>query len=83
MATTEADCIAIYEAVMRNKVMLAVCHVLRYTPYMSLMRELIEDGAVGGVMNRAANSGGPRGPTRPLDTPSRTLFDPPQIGNVP
>ena len=59
MATTEADCIAIYEAVMRNKVMLAVCHVLRYTPYMSLMRELIEDGAVGGVMNRAANSGGP------------------------
>jgi hypothetical protein len=30
----------------------------------------------------AANSGGPGGPTGPLDTPSRTLFDPPQIGNA-
>ena len=51
MATTEEDCLAIYEACVRNDVMLAVCHVLRYTPYMSLMRSLIEDGAVGKVMN--------------------------------
>ena len=32
MATTEEDCLAIYEACVRNDVMLAVCHVLRYTP---------------------------------------------------
>ena len=51
MATTEEDCLAIYEACVRARVMLAVCHVLRYTPYMSMMRELIQDGAVGKVMN--------------------------------
>lgn len=51
MATTEEDCLDIYEACMRAGVMLAVCHVLRYTPYMSLMRSMIEEGSVGKVMN--------------------------------
>ncbi|MFJ7996474.1 Gfo/Idh/MocA family protein [Streptomyces sp. NPDC096310] len=51
MATTEADAVAIAEATERNKVLLAVCHVLRYTPYTRTLRGLLETGAIGRLVS--------------------------------
>ncbi|URN05485.1 Gfo/Idh/MocA family oxidoreductase [Actinomadura madurae] len=47
MATSEADAQRIVEAVERAGVMLAVCHVLRYTAYTRALASLIEDGRIG------------------------------------
>jgi predicted dehydrogenase len=47
MATTEADCVRIVEAVERGGAMLAVCHVLRYTPYTRAIRDIIRIGRIG------------------------------------
>ena len=51
MATTEADCAAIVEAAECSGVMLAVCHVLRYTSYTAKIKELIADGRLGDVVS--------------------------------
>lgn len=47
MATSEADCTRIIEAIERSGSMLAVCHVLRYTPYTREIRKLIGTGRIG------------------------------------
>ncbi|MFC5748545.1 Gfo/Idh/MocA family protein [Actinomadura rugatobispora] len=47
MATTEADAERVVAAVERAGTMLAVCHVLRYTPYTRAIRRLVEDGRIG------------------------------------
>ena len=51
MAVTAQDCRRIVEAVKVANVILAVGHVLRYTPYMQKMKELIDSGAIGEVVN--------------------------------
>jgi predicted dehydrogenase len=51
MATTEAGCRRIAEAVQRAGVLLAVCHVLRYTPYTRLVKRLVEEGRLGEVVS--------------------------------
>jgi len=51
MAPTEQECRAIVEAVEKNKVILAVGHVLRYTPYTQKIKQLIDSGAIGKVIN--------------------------------
>ena len=47
MATTEADCRQIVRAAKRNRVLLAVCHVLRYTPYTRALKKLLASGECG------------------------------------
>ncbi|GGQ06649.1 putative dehydrogenase [Actinomadura coerulea] len=47
MATSEADALRVVDAVERAGVMLAVCHVMRYTEYTRTLRRLIEDGRIG------------------------------------
>jgi predicted dehydrogenase len=47
MATSEADALRVVGAVERAGVMLAVCHVLRYTAYTRALSRLIEDGRIG------------------------------------
>ncbi|NDU71913.1 Gfo/Idh/MocA family oxidoreductase [Actinomadura sp. DSM 109109] len=47
MATSEADALRIVDAVERAGVMLAVCHVLRYTGYTRALRGLVADGRIG------------------------------------
>ncbi|WP_433462837.1 Gfo/Idh/MocA family protein [Spirillospora sp. CA-128828] len=47
MATSEADALRIVDAVERAGVMLAVCHVLRYTGYTRALRTLIADRRIG------------------------------------
>lgn len=50
IATSQADCDAIEAAAADNGVSITVCHVLRYTAYTQKLRELIDSGAVGDIM---------------------------------
>jgi predicted dehydrogenase len=51
MAADEAESVAIAEAVERNQVMLAVCHVLRYTPYSRQLKQLLDSGRIGRLVS--------------------------------
>jgi predicted dehydrogenase len=51
MAVTAQDCRRIVDAVKAANVILAVGHVLRYTPYMQKVKQLIDSGAIGEVVN--------------------------------
>ncbi|MBY8885267.1 Gfo/Idh/MocA family oxidoreductase [Streptomyces sp. PTM05] len=51
MATTEADAERIVEAVGRAGVMLAVCHVLRYTPYTTGVKQIVASGVLGEIIS--------------------------------
>jgi len=50
MAVTETDCRAIAETAKQTGVILAVCHVLRYTRYTKLLKKLLQTGAVGEIV---------------------------------
>ncbi|WP_042403898.1 Gfo/Idh/MocA family protein [Streptacidiphilus carbonis] len=50
MATNEPDARRIVEAVRRSGVILAVCHVLRYTSYTAGVKALVDDGLLGDVI---------------------------------
>jgi predicted dehydrogenase len=47
MATDPADCARIVAAVQRAGVTMAVCHVLRYTPYTRALKSLLDNGRIG------------------------------------
>jgi len=51
MATTAADCRALVQASRQTERQLHICHVLRYTRHFRLMRELIQSGAIGQVVD--------------------------------
>ncbi|HEU4898687.1 MAG TPA: Gfo/Idh/MocA family oxidoreductase [Actinomycetota bacterium] len=51
MATTEAGCRRIVEAVERAGVLLSVGHVLRYTPYTALVKRVVDAGRLGQVIS--------------------------------
>jgi predicted dehydrogenase len=51
MATTEVEAAAIASAAERNGIILAVCHVLRYTPYTRMLKELLDSGRIGRLVN--------------------------------
>ena len=51
MAPDAAGCRQIYRAVKRARVILAVCHVLRYTAYTQKVKALIEAGTIGDIVN--------------------------------
>ena len=51
MAPTELECRKIVEAVNRAGVMLAVCHVMRYTPYTRMLKQVLESGRIGEVVS--------------------------------
>ncbi|MFT5369577.1 MAG: putative dehydrogenase [Candidatus Latescibacterota bacterium] len=51
MAPTEEECIRIAEAAKRNHVILAVCHVMRYTQYTQRLKKVVESGVIGDVVN--------------------------------
>ncbi|HEX3211619.1 MAG TPA: Gfo/Idh/MocA family oxidoreductase, partial [Actinomycetota bacterium] len=51
MATTEADCRRIVGAVERAGVIFSVCHVLRYTPYTALVKQVVDAGRLGQVVS--------------------------------
>ncbi|WP_121830998.1 Gfo/Idh/MocA family protein [Streptomyces sp. S1] len=51
MATSEKDTRRITAAVRRTGVMLAVCHVLRYTPYTSGVKQIVDSGRLGDIVS--------------------------------
>jgi predicted dehydrogenase len=51
MATTEEGCRKIIEAQRKNNVILAVCHVLRYSPYFRKIREIVQSGVLGQIVS--------------------------------
>lgn len=51
MATTWKDCQDIFDAVKRNNVLLAVGHVLRYSPHNIQLKQLLDEGVVGDIIN--------------------------------
>jgi len=51
MATSDADCERIVEAVEKAGVMMAVCHVLRYFSYTTVLRQLIDSGRIGEIVS--------------------------------
>ncbi len=50
MAPTAEECLRIGEAVRKNKVLFAVCHVLRYAPFYVKVKEIIDSGALGQIV---------------------------------
>ncbi|MFF8444125.1 Gfo/Idh/MocA family protein [Streptomyces californicus] len=51
MAPTEEEAVRISEAAERNGVLLAVCHVMRYTRYTEALKDLLDKGRIGEIMN--------------------------------
>jgi predicted dehydrogenase len=51
MAPSEDDAIRIAEAAQRNKIILAVCHVMRYTPYTRTLKRLLDEGRIGRLIS--------------------------------
>lgn len=51
MAPTEEECAAIVDEAERAGVTLAVCHVLRYTPYTSALRQTLDSGVLGDIVS--------------------------------
>jgi predicted dehydrogenase len=51
MATDEDEAIEIAEAARRNEIILAVCHVLRYTPYTRSLKRLLGEGRIGRLVS--------------------------------
>ena len=59
MSNTEEECRTIVETANRTGRSLAVCHVLRYTPFYMTLKKLIEQGQIGEVtaLNQIENVG--------------------------
>jgi predicted dehydrogenase len=51
IAPDPADCMAIAEAAERSGRNLAVCHVLRYTPFFQTVKQLLESGRIGRLVS--------------------------------
>lgn len=59
MSNTEAECRQIVEVAKRTGRSIAVCHVLRYTPFFMTLKSLIDQGQIGEVttINQIENVG--------------------------
>ncbi|CAG8437250.1 9267_t:CDS:10 [Funneliformis mosseae] len=51
MAGNLVDCKKIFDAAIRNQVVFAIGHVLRYTPHNLLIKKIIDSGLLGNVIN--------------------------------
>ena len=50
IATSLEDCEAIYECAVKNNRKVIVCHVLRYTPFYSKLKEVVDSGVLGDIV---------------------------------
>lgn len=55
IANAEEDCRAIYEASVKYDKKVVVCHVLRYTPFYSTVKRIIDSGDIGEVITIEAS----------------------------
>ncbi len=51
IATTPEECVQVWKAAEKKGVRVLVCHVLRYTPFMRKVKDLIDEGHVGKIMS--------------------------------
>jgi predicted dehydrogenase len=51
MAQTEQQCRDIVQAVIKNNIIFAVCHVLRYTSYTQHLKSIIDSGLIGDIIS--------------------------------
>ncbi len=51
MAPNEADCRRIIQAVKENAILFGVCHVMRYTHYTQMLKQVVDSGAIGEVVS--------------------------------
>lgn len=51
MSVTVDECALIYKAVIRNEVILAVGHVLRYTQYTQAIKAVLDSKVLGDIVN--------------------------------
>jgi predicted dehydrogenase len=51
MAPNVADCHRIVKAAKEAKVLFAVCHVMRYTHYTQVLKQVVDSGAIGEVVS--------------------------------
>jgi len=51
MATVESDALRITAAVKKADVIFAVCHVMRYTSYSRILKEILDDGVIGRLVS--------------------------------
>jgi hypothetical protein len=51
MAQTEEQCRILLKKIQETGKIVAVCHVLRYAPYFTKLREIIQSGAIGEVIS--------------------------------
>ncbi|GFR88244.1 4,5-dihydroxyphthalate dehydrogenase [Elysia marginata] len=51
MAVTPEDCKEIVDVCKASNVTMAVCHVLRYTPWVTMIKDVIDSGRIGDVVN--------------------------------
>jgi predicted dehydrogenase len=47
----ESECDRLYENLKDKNILLSVCHVLRYTPYTTKLKELLDSGVIGEVIS--------------------------------
>jgi len=51
MAPTTEECIKIVDAAEKNKIIFAVCHVLRYTNYTQKLKQILTAGRIGEIVS--------------------------------
>lgn len=51
MAVSEEDCIRMTKAVIDNNVIMAVGHVMRYTPYTQRIKQMVDSGLLGDIIS--------------------------------
>ena len=51
VAPTPMECLQIADAAKQHGVRVVVCHVLRFTPFFRLLKQLVDEGRVGKIIN--------------------------------
>ena len=57
VATTKEECLEIYEYAKAHNRKVYVCHVLRYSPFYRAVKDIIDDGTLGEIVNVEALEG--------------------------
>lgn len=57
VATTKEECLEIYEYAKAHSRRVYVCHVLRYSPFYQAIKDIIDEGTLGDIMNIHALEG--------------------------
>ncbi len=51
LSSNEKECVEMVEVAQKSKKIIATCHVLRYTPYFKKLKQIIDQGDIGNIIN--------------------------------